>query len=75
MHPSGPTRGHSHSPSAIAVHMRPMAARIVVGVLVACAIAVAVGAVVLWPGERPDSVPLQFQTAAPDGKLQTQTGR
>ncbi|GAA1881386.1 YibE/F family protein [Williamsia serinedens] len=74
MHPSGPERGHSHSPSAIAVHLRPMAARIVVGVLVVCAIAVAVGAVVLWPGERPHSVPLQFQTAAPDGKLVTQTG-
>ncbi|MFD0925075.1 YibE/F family protein [Williamsia deligens] len=51
-----------------------MAARIVVGLIVACAVAVGIGAVVLWPDHRAHSVPLQFQSAAPDGRLVTQTG-
>lgn len=65
---------HTHSPAAIAVQMRPMAARIVVGVLVAVAVAVAIGAVVLWPSQRQHQVPIQFQSAAANGQLETATG-
>ncbi len=69
-----PSAVHSHSPSAISVRMAPTVARVVVGLIVAAAVAVVIGAIVLWPAQRQHEVPVQFQSSAPDGRLATVTG-
>ncbi|MBT0567439.1 YibE/F family protein [Williamsia sp. CHRR-6] len=71
---SDPHHHHIHSPSEIAVELRPFASRIVVGLIAACAIAVAISAVVLWPSHRQHEVPVQFQSAAPGGRIDFVTG-
>ncbi|GAA1459920.1 YibE/F family protein [Williamsia maris] len=56
------------------MHMQPTVARVVVGLIIAAAVAVVVGAIVLWPSHRQHEVPVQFQSSAPDGRLATATG-
>ncbi|MGB0435422.1 MAG: YibE/F family protein [Mycobacterium sp.] len=62
---------HSHSPTT-PVELKPLAARIVVGALVAIAIAVAVGAVLLWPSGKHDELPLALRS--PAGSAVTMVG-
>ncbi len=75
-HPHTPAgvHSHTHSPAGIRVQMQPTVARVVVGLIVAAAIAVVIGAIVLWPAHRQHDVPVQFQSSAPDGRLATATG-
>ncbi len=63
---------HSHSlngPSPLG----PLAAKVVVALLAACAVAVAIGAVVLWPSAQKADIPLPFQNAA-GGAVTTEAG-
>ena len=53
--------------------MGPLAARIVVGLLVAIGIAVIVGAALLWPSREKVDIPLPFQNAA-GGAVTTEAG-
>jgi len=55
------SHSHSHGPAAGPAPLGPLAARIVVGSLVAIGIAVLVGAVVLWPSRQKFDIPLPFQ--------------
>ena len=52
----------------------PMAAKIVVGLLVAIGVAVIGGMAVLWPSHQAVDVPLPFQNAA-GGAVTTESGR
>ena len=53
--------------------MGPLAAKVVVGLLIACGLATLLGAVLLWPtGQRAD-IPLPFQNAA-GGAVTTEAG-
>ncbi|MBN3512304.1 YibE/F family protein [Mycolicibacterium nivoides] len=66
------THSHSHSlagPSPLG----PLAARIVVGLLIAIGLAVIVGAAVLWPSHQKVDIPLPFQNAA-GGAVTTEAG-
>ncbi|MGE0216745.1 YibE/F family protein [Mycolicibacterium sp.] len=63
---------HSHSlggPSPLG----PLAAKIVVAALVACGVAVLIGAALLWPSGRQAEIPLPFQNAA-GGAVTTEAG-
>ena len=53
--------------------MSPLAARIVVGLLVAIGVAVIVGAALLWPAHQKVDIPLPFQNAA-GGAVTTAAG-
>lgn len=67
------SHGHSHSlngPSPLG----PLAARIVVGLLVAIGIATVIGAVWLWPTQQKVDIPLPFQNSA-GGAVTTEAGR
>jgi uncharacterized membrane protein len=55
---------HSHSLSSGPAPLGPLAAKIVVGLLVAIGIAVIVGAALLWPSRQKVDIPLPFQNAA-----------
>jgi uncharacterized membrane protein len=71
---SGPSDQHRHHHHGLAaVDLHPAVAKIVVGLLVACAVAVVVGVVLLWPGDRDHDIPLQFQSAG-GGSAQVETG-
>ncbi|KMO71231.1 YibE/F family protein [Mycolicibacterium chubuense] len=63
---------HSHSLSGPSP-LGPLAAKIVVAILAACAVAVAIGAVVLWPSGQKADIPLPFQNAA-GGAVTTEAG-
>lgn len=66
------THSHSHSlagPSPLG----PLAARVVVGLLVAIGLAVLIGAAVLWPSHQKVDIPLPFQNAA-GGAVTTEAG-
>jgi uncharacterized membrane protein len=68
------THSHSHShtlrgPSPLG----PLAAKIVVGVLVAIGMAVVAGAALLWPSQEKVDIPLPFQNAA-GGAVTTEAG-
>ncbi len=54
------------------VELKPAAARVVVGALAAIAVAVIVGAVLLWPSGKHDKLPLALQ--APAGATVTMVG-
>ncbi|WP_307786696.1 YibE/F family protein [Rhodococcus sp. KRD197] len=69
MESHGHGHGHSNSPAPVG----PVAARIVVGLLVAIGIAVIAGAVALWPGEQSVEIPLPFQTSG-GGTVNTEAG-
>lgn len=64
--------GHVHGGTGPAP-LTPWVARAVVGVLVATAIAVVIGVVLLWPQNRHHDVPLQFQSST-GGPMQLVTG-
>ena len=51
----------------------PLPARIVVGLLIAIGVAVAVGAIVLWPSRQHVDIPMPLQNAA-GGAVSTQAG-
>jgi len=63
---------HSHSHSGPAP-LGPLAARVVVGLLIAIGVAVLAGAVVLWPSQQKADIPLPFQDAA-GGAVTTEGG-
>ncbi|MFM9035872.1 MAG: YibE/F family protein [Mycobacterium sp.] len=64
---------HSHSHGG-PVRLGPIAARIVVGSLIAIGLAVIVGAALLWPSGAKVDIPLPFQNAE-GGSVTTQGGR
>ncbi|MET4612357.1 putative membrane protein [Rhodococcus sp. PvR044] len=66
----GHGHGHGHSGP---IPVGPVAARVVVGLLVAIGIAVLAGAVVLWPSSRSIDIPLPFQTSG-GGAVVTEAG-
>ncbi|GAA1673840.1 hypothetical protein MMUR_14360 [Mycolicibacterium murale] len=63
---------HSHSHSGPAP-LGPLAARVVVGLLIAIGVAVLAGAVVLWPSQQKADIPLPFQDAT-GGAVTTEGG-
>jgi len=65
------THGHGHGPSD--ARLSRTAARVVVGLLVACAIAVVTGAVLLWPESQTSAVPVPLQGAG-GGAVSTEAG-
>jgi uncharacterized membrane protein len=64
---------HSHSHGSSPVALGPLAARIVVGLLVAIGVAVIAGAALLWPSQQKVAIPLPFQNAA-GGAVTTERG-
>ncbi|MDY6999572.1 MAG: YibE/F family protein [Actinomycetota bacterium] len=67
------SHSHSHSlsgPSPVG----PLAAKIVVGLLVAAGVAVLAGAALLWPSGQQTDIPLPFQNAA-GGAVTTESGQ
>lgn len=67
------THSHSHALSGPAP-LGPLAAKIVVGLLVAIGVAVLAGAALLWPSQQKVDIPLPFQNAA-GGAVTTEAGR
>ncbi|MDI9929619.1 YibE/F family protein [Rhodococcus sp. IEGM 1354] len=65
--------GHGHGHSDSPVPLGPVAAKVVVGLLVAIAIAVIAGAIALWPSEQSVDIPLPFQTTG-GGAVTTEAG-
>lgn len=63
---------HSHSHSGPAP-LGPLAARVVVGLLIAIGVTVLAGAVVLWPSQQKADIPLPFQDAT-GGAVTTEGG-
>ncbi|GAB2936668.1 YibE/F family protein [Rhodococcus aerolatus] len=61
--PTPAPAGHGHGLAGPAVHS-PLAARLVVGLLVLAGLAVVLGAVLLWPPEQRFDVPLPLQNGA-----------
>lgn len=64
---------HSHSLSGVTAPLSPLAARIVVAALAVIGIAMAVGAVLLWPSGSKVDVPLPFQNGQ-GGSVSTEGG-
>lgn len=68
------THSHAHSHSLDGPSpLGPLAAKVVVGVLVAIGVVVLAGAVWLWPSQQKTDIPLPFQNAA-GGAVTTETG-
>ena len=53
--------------------MGPLAAKVVVGLLIACGVATLIGAALLWPSGQRADIPLPFQNAA-GGAVTTESG-
>ncbi|MGE2725440.1 YibE/F family protein [Mycolicibacterium pulveris] len=66
------SHGHSHSLTGPAP-LGPLAAKIVVGLLIVIGIAVLAGAAWLWPSQQKADIPLPFQNAA-GGAVTTEAG-
>jgi uncharacterized membrane protein len=66
------SHSHSHSLGGTAP-LGPLAAKIVVGALIAIGVAVLAGAVWLWPSQQKVDIPLPFQNAA-GGAVTTESG-
>ncbi|MGV0790616.1 YibE/F family protein [Mycolicibacterium sp. XJ1819] len=66
------SHGHSHTFTGPAP-LGPLAAKIVVGALVAIGVVVLTGAAWLWPSEQKTDIPLPFQNAA-GGAVTTEAG-
>jgi uncharacterized membrane protein len=66
------SHAHSHSLSGPAP-LGPLAAKIVVGLLIAIGIAVLAGAALLWPSEQKVDIPLPFQNTT-GGAVTTEAG-
>jgi uncharacterized membrane protein len=64
---------HSHSHPSGPAPLGPLAAKIVVGLLVAIGVAVIAGAALLWPSRQTVDIPLPFQNAA-GGAVTTEAG-
>ena len=64
---------HSHSPSSGPAPLGPLAAKVVVGLLVAIGIGVIAGMALLWPSHQSVDIPLPFQNAA-GGAVTTESG-
>ncbi|HSS26262.1 MAG TPA: YibE/F family protein [Mycobacterium sp.] len=64
---------HSHAASSAPAPLGSVAARLVVGALVAIGIAVIVGAAWLWPSRQHVDIPMPFQNAS-GGAVSTQRG-
>jgi len=67
------THLHSHSTAAGPSPFGPLPAKIVVGLLVAIGLAVAAGAVLLWPSRQHVDIPMPFQNAS-GGAVTTERG-
>ena len=68
------THSHSHSHSLSGpAPLGPVAAKVVVGLLVAIGVAVLAGAALLWPSHQTVDIPLPFQNAA-GGAVTTEAG-
>ncbi|OKH82953.1 YibE/F family protein [Mycobacterium sp. SWH-M3] len=68
------THSHSHSHSLSGpAPLGPLAAKIVVGLLVVIGVAVLAGAALLWPSQQKVEIPLPFQNAA-GGAVTTEAG-
>ncbi|WP_099025597.1 YibE/F family protein [Mycolicibacterium palauense] len=66
---------HSHSHShAGPAPLGPLAARIVVGLLIAIAVAMLAGAALLWPSQQKVDIPLPFQNSS-GGAVTTEAGQ
>ncbi len=57
------SHSHSHGSDAGPAPLGPLAARIVIGSLVAIGVAVLIGAALLWPSRQKVDIPLPFQNA------------
>lgn len=66
------SHGHSHSATGPAP-LGPIAAKVVVGLLIAIGVAVLAGAAWLWPSQQKTDIPLPFQNAA-GGAVSTEAG-
>ncbi|MCV7194228.1 YibE/F family protein [Mycolicibacterium brumae] len=66
----GHSHSHAHSGPA---PLGPLAARIVVGLLVAIGVVVAVGAAVMWPSHQKVDIPLPYQSSS-GGAVSTESG-
>jgi uncharacterized membrane protein len=66
------SHSHSHSLSGPAP-LGPLAARVVVGLLIAIGLGVVIGAAALWPSQEKLDIPLPFQNAA-GGAVTTEAG-
>ena len=67
------SHSHSHTADTAPPPLGPIAARVVVGVLAVFALAMIVGAVLLWPSRQKVDIPLPFQNAA-GGAVMTEAG-
>ncbi len=69
------THSHAHSHTLRGSSpLGPLAAKIVVGLLVAVGVAVVAGAALLWPSQEKADIPLPFQNAA-GGAVTTEAGQ
>ncbi|MDT5149230.1 MAG: hypothetical protein QOI01_963 [Mycobacterium sp.] len=64
---------HSHSLSSTPAPLGPLAAKIVVGLLIAIGVAVIAGMTLLWPSHQSVDIPLPFQNAE-GGAVTTESG-
>ncbi|MDT7760242.1 MAG: hypothetical protein QOH27_6140, partial [Mycobacterium sp.] len=64
---------HSHSQASGPAPLGPLAAKIVVGLLVAIGVAVIAGMALLWPNHQRVDIPLPFQNGA-GGAVTTEAG-
>lgn len=67
------SHSHSHGSFSGPAPLGPLAAKIVVGLLVAIGVAVAVGAVWLWPSKQTVDIPLPYQNSS-GGAVTTESG-
>jgi uncharacterized membrane protein len=59
---AGHGHGHGHGHHAGPAPLSPTAAKVVVGLLAVIGVAVAIGALILWPGKQSAEIPLPFQS-------------
>ena len=67
------THSHAHSHHDGSAPLGPLAAKVVVGLLIAIGVVVVAGAAWLWPSRQTFDIPLPFQNAA-GGSVTTETG-
>jgi uncharacterized membrane protein len=67
------SHSHSHALSSGPAPLGPLAAKIVVGLLIGIGVAVVAGAVLLWPSHQKVDIPLPFQNAT-GGAVTTEAG-
>jgi uncharacterized membrane protein len=67
------SHSHSHASPAGPAPLGPLAAKVVVGLLIAIGIAAVAGAVLLWPSRQKVDIPLPFQNSS-GGAVTTEAG-